>query len=640
MASSSAAHFGVPFSATDDEIRAHFEDVSVPTLLLSCVHMARDSAERERLLDGPVRPGGAMLNEIQGYLCEDDLATLRATAYDVIRDYRDRGCPEPAPLDSTTVKRMMDWIIGNPVPDEYVPMMLEELGLSDPDPRAVAPHDVPEGFSAVVIGAGMSGLLAAIRLGQAGIPYVVVDKNAGPGGTWFENTYPCARVDVGNHFYCYSFEPSDHWTEYFAQQPEILAYFTGVMEKYDVARHVRWSTEVVGAAWDEATSRWHTELDDGTMLTSTVLISAVGQLNRPHVPDVPGEFEGPAFHTARWDHSVDLTGKDVVMIGAGATGFQVAPAIADRVGSLTVIQRSAQWMFPNPNYHEPVGDGMRWALRHLPGYARWFRFLIFFPGCDAGLAAAKVDPDWRSQQRSVSEINDFARMMFAEWIESQVADDPELLAKVLPDYPATGKRTLQDNGSWLQTLKRDNVELVRAGIDRLEADAVVDSDGVRHRADVVVWSTGFRYNEPLTPLTIRGLGGVDLREHWGTRPRAYLGVTVAGFPNLFCLYGPGTNLASGGSIIFASECEVAYVMACLDGLLASGNTAMAPQREVYDDYYERTQAEMHTMVWASPHIEHNYYPNDDGEVHGLNPWRLVDYWEWTRKVDLAEYDLT
>ncbi|WP_323792732.1 NAD(P)-binding protein [Nocardioides sp.] len=242
-------------TVSDEQLRAHLEDVSVPTLLLSCVHVARDAAERDRLLDGPVRPGGSFLNEIQGFLTPDDLATLRATAYDVLRDWRDRGCPEPEPLDAPTVKRMMDWIIGAPVPDEYVAMMLEELGLDSPDPRAArvpAARDVPEGFSAVVIGCGMSGILAAIRLGQAGIPYTVVEKNAGAGGTWFENTYPGARVDVGNHFYCYSFEPSDHWTEYFAQQPEILAYFEGVMEKHDIARHVRFGTEVVGAEWDDA----------------------------------------------------------------------------------------------------------------------------------------------------------------------------------------------------------------------------------------------------------------------------------------------------------------------------------------------------------------------------------------------------
>lgn len=630
-------HAGLPFTDSDDEIRAALDDVSIPTLLVSCVHMTGDAS----ILDGPVRPGGAMLNEIQGYLSEHDKAAARELAFDVIRDYRDRGCPEPDPVDPALVKRMMEFVVGATVADEYVPMMLEELGLEGLDSRsnASAPN-VPDDFSVAIIGCGMSGLLAAIRLGQAGIPYVVLEKNDGPGGTWHENTYPGARVDVGNHFYCYSFEPSDHWTEYFARQPEILEYFTGVMHKYGVDRHVRWSTEVTGAAWDEDTASWTVELADGETLTARALVSAVGQLSRPHLPDVPGTFEGPSFHTARWDHSVDLTGKDVVMVGAGATGFQVAPAIAGDVGSLTVLQRTAQWMFPNPGYHDQVGDGMRWALRHLPFYARWFRFLIFFPGCDAGLAAAKVDPDWEPQRTSVSEINDFARMMFAEWIESQLPDDPELLAKVMPDYPATGKRTLQDNGSWLKTLTRDNVDLVRAGVSHLESDGIVDSEGTKHPADVIVWSTGFTYNEPLAPMAIRGRGGVDLREHWGTRPRAYLGVTVPDFPNFFCLYGPGTNLASGGSIIFASECEVRYTMACIEALLAGGHRTIEPRHSVYDDYYDRTQAEMRTMVWASPHIEHNYYQNDAGEVHGLNPWRLVDYWDWTRSVNLDEYELS
>ncbi|GEP35016.1 monooxygenase [Nocardioides szechwanensis] len=633
---------GLRFDDSDDEIRAALEDVSIPTLLVSCVHMSGDAS----ILDGPVRPGGAMLNEIQGYLSEEDKLAARELAFDVIRDYRDRGCPEPEPVDQSLVKKMMEFVVGAAVADEYVPMMLEELGLERLDTRADVSGNtgrvVPDDFSVVIIGCGMSGLLAAIRLGQAGIPYVVVEKNAGPGGTWYANTYPGARVDVGNHFYCYSFEPSDHWTEYFARQPEILEYFTAVMRKYGVDEHVRWSTEVTGATWDDETSTWVIDVggpDGRETLRARALISAVGQLSTPHVPEVPGSFAGPAFHTARWDHGVDLTGKDVVMIGAGATGFQVAPAIADTVGSLTVLQRTAQWMFPNPGYHEPVGSGMQWALRHLPFYARWFRFLIFFPSCDAGLAAAKVDPAWEPQQTSVSEINDFARMMFTEWIESQLPDDPDLLAKVLPDYPATAKRTLQDNGSWLRTLTRDNVDLVRAGVRHLEADGVVDSEGTKHHADVLVWSTGFAYNEPLAPMTIRGRGGVDLREHWGTRPRAYLGVTVPSFPNFFCLYGPGTNLASGGSIIFASECEVRYTMACIEALLNGGHRTIEPKLSVYDDYYDRSQAEMRTMVWASPHIEHNYYQNDDGEVHGLNPWRLVDYWDWTRTVDLDDYQL-
>lgn len=633
-------HAGLPFTAadaSDADIAAALADVSVPTLLLSCVHITGDAS----ILDGRLKPQGLFLNEVQGFMSEEDKAQARAFALGVIRDWRDRGCPEPAPIGPALLKRMMDWLVCESVPDEYVQMLLEEMELDGGDALKAAPVDsaAAAALPVVVIGCGMSGLLAAIRLQEAGFPYVVIEKNADVGGTWFENTYPGARVDVGNHFYCYSFEPSDHWTEFFARQPELQAYFRRVMEKHGVERHVRWNTEVTGAVWDDAAATWAVTLASGETLRARAVISAVGQLNRPYVPDVPGRFDGPAFHTARWDHSVDLTGKRVVMIGAGATGFQVAPAIADRVGHLTILQRSAQWMFPNPNYHAAVGPGVRWALRHLPFYGRWYRFLIFWPGCDKGLVVAKVDPEWEPQQRSISAANDFARLMFTEWITSQLGDRPDLVDKVVPDYPATGKRTLQDNGSWLATLKRPNVTLVRSGVARLEPDGVVDADGTKHVADVVVWATGFRVNDLLLPMTIVGRGGAELRERWGIRPRAYLGMAVPDFPNFFMLYGPGTNLASGGSLIFHSECEVRYVIQCLRLLAERGLATMEPRRDRDDAWYARCQDELKTTVWASPHIAHSFYKNAAGEVHGLSPWRLVDFWAWTRTLDPDDYIL-
>ncbi|MCW5889312.1 MAG: NAD(P)/FAD-dependent oxidoreductase [bacterium] len=632
-------HAGRPFTAEEagrETIAAALEDVSVPTLLLSCLHMSGDAA----ILDGPLRPQGLFLNEVQGFMSEEDKAAARAFALDVICAWRDRGCPEPEPIGPALLKRMMDWLACEDVPEEYVQMLLEEMELGGADARAAVPlADSAAAFPVVVVGCGMSGLLAAIRLQEAGFPYVVVEKNAGPGGTWWENRYPGARVDVGNHFYCYSFEPSDHWTEFFAQQPELQAYFQRVMEKHGVDERVRWGTEVVGATWDAAAATWEVALDSGETLRARALIGAVGQLNRPFVPDLPGRFDGPAFHTACWDHDVDLTGRRVVMVGAGATGFQVAPAIADRVAHLTVVQRTAQWMFPNPSYHAAVGPGVRWALRHLPFYGRWYRFLLFWPGCDKGLPAAKVDPSWEPQAQSVSPVNEMARLMFTEWITSQLADRPDLIAKVVPDYPATGKRTLQDNGSWLRTLVRPNVTLVRAGVARLEADGVVDADGTKHAADVVVWATGFRANDMLAPLRITGRDGADLHAHWGTRPRAYLGMTVPRFPNFFMLYGPGTNLASGGSLIFHAECQVRYVVQCLRALAERGLATLEPRQDRYDDWYRRCQEELRQTVWASPHIAHSFYKNAAGEVHGLSPWRLVDYWAWTRQPDWDDYVL-
>jgi 4-hydroxyacetophenone monooxygenase len=640
-------HAGTPFTDDDTAIAVALQDVSVPALLLSCVHIA--GAE---FLDGPLatlRPAGLFLNEVQGYMSEDDKAAARALALDVIRDYRGRGCPEPPPVDPTTLKRMMDWLVCEDVPAEYVPMLLEEMELSGHDERGAAAASDPADrarFPVVVIGCGMSGLLAAIRLHQAGIPYTVIEKNAGVGGTWWENTYPGARVDVGNHFYCYSFEPDDHWTEFFARQPELQAYFQSVMDRHEIAEHVRFNTRVARAAWNDASATWSVDIEgaDGTIetLTARAVISAVGQLNTPFIPEFEGaqSFTGPAFHSAAWDHDVSLAGKDVAMIGAGASGFQIAPAIAEEVRSLTVFQRTAQWMFPNPNYHEPVGTGVQWALRHLPFYARWYRFLLFWPGCDKGLAAAVVDPDWPDQQSAVSEANDMARMMFTQWITSQVGDDEALLAKVIPDYPATGKRTLQDNGSWLRTLTRDNVELVRTPIDHIEGGAVVTVDGDHHHADVLVYATGFRVNDMVSSFTVLGRNGIELQDWWENRPAAYLGMTVPDFPNFFMLYGPGTNLASGGSLIFHSECEIRYIMACLDLLITSNAKSMEPHRHRYDEWYERCQAELKKTVWAQPTIKHSFYKNTDGLVHSLSPWRLVDFWAWTRKPQPDDFVLT
>ena len=631
-------HAGQPFTTSDEEIAEALLDVSIPTLMLSLVHMSGDAG----LIRGELKPAGLFLNEVQGYMSEADKAAVRKIALEVIADYRDRGCQEPEPIGPELLQEMMQWLVCEPVPAEYVPMLLEEMELDGTDSRAVlgTPAD---NFPVVVIGCGESGLLAGIRLKEAGIPFTIVEKNEGVGGTWWQNSYPGARVDVGNHFYCYSFEPTDQWTHFFAEQPELQAYFQTVMDKYDIGRHVLWETEVTEASWDDDIATWSVTARDRTGVTTTLtaraVISAVGQLNRPHLPDIEGQrgFAGPAFHSSDWDHSVDLRGLRVAMIGAGASGFQIAPAIADEVESLTVFQRTAQWMFPNPNYHAEIGPGVQWALRHLPFYGRWYRFLLFWPGCDKGLEAARVDADYPDQQKAVSEINEITRIMFTEWIASQVGDDPELLAKVVPGYPATGKRTLQDNGSWLRTLTRANVELVRAGIDHIESDAVVTEDGTRYPADIIVYATGFQANKMLWPMTIRGRDGELLSERWGQRPSAYLGITVPGYPNFFCMYGPGTNLAHGGSLIFHSECQMRYITECLELLINGGHACLEPREDKATEWHERSQAEMRKMVWSQPSIKHSFYKNSFGEVHILSPWRLVDYWSWTREPNRDDF---
>lgn len=636
-------HAGELFTDDDDAILAHLEDVSIPTLLVAMVHITGDPS----WIRGDLKPQGLFLNEVQGFMSEEDKAEARRRAAPVIAAFRDGGFGLPPPPSPELVREMMSFLACEEVPDDYVELMLEELELDGRDLRRVdlaAGDDAKQAFPVLVIGCGQSGLLAGIRLQEMGLPFTIVEKNEGTGGTWWENSYPGARVDVGNHFYCYSFEPSDHWTEYFAQQPELARYFDDVMRRHGIDRHVRWGTEVVRAEWDEASATWQVTVrtTDGTeeVLTARAVISAVGQLNRPYLPEIPGmhDFTGPWFHSARWDHSVDLAGARVAMIGAGASGFQIAPTIAPDVEHLTIFQRTAQWMFPNPNYHAKVGDGMRWAMRHLPYYGRWYRFLIFWPASGRSLEGSRIDPSHPDQHKAVNATNELTRQMFTQWIESQVAD-PELLAKVIPDYPATGKRTLQDNGSWLQTLQRENVELVRDRIERIEPDAVVTADGVRHEVDVIVYATGFQVNRFLWPMEIIGRDGVALHEQWGggEDASAYLGITVPNFPNFYCLYGPGTNLAHGGSLIFHSECEMRYISGCLKLLVKGRHRAMEVRKDVHDAYEEKHQAEINQMVWASPTIRHSFYKNSKGVIRSLSPWPLADFWAWTREPEPGDY---
>ena len=634
----------LPITEDDAFLERALRRASIPTLMMSLVHLTGD----ETLLDGPIRPGTAVMGDVDGGLTDEDKASVRARALDALRAYRDRGGTLPPPPARDTIRRMMSFMVGQDVPDEYVPMMVEELALDGTDQRDVAWDDVPAAaradFHVVVIGAGMSGILTAIKLEQAGVPYVVIEKNDAAGGTWHENSYPGCRVDVANHFYCYSFAPNPGWTEFFSRRDEIREYFERCTHEFGIRDRIRFRTEVVSATWDDTRSRWSIRTRDADgredTLETNAIVSAVGQLNRPKIPEIAGldSFTGPMFHSAQWRHDVDLTGQRVAVIGTGASGFQLVPEVAKVASRLFVFQRSPQWMSPNPRYHAKVSAEKTWLLQHVPFYGRWYRFLLFWPGSDGLMPSLVVDPKWPHQERSVNELNDLTRVYFTDYMKQQVGDDPGLLAKVVPTYPPFGKRMLQDNGTWLSTLKRQNVELVTDGIREITPRGVRTADGVEREIDAIVFATGFHANRFLWPMEIRGRGGVSLRERWGDDPQAYLGITVPDFPNLFCLYGPGTNLAHAGSIIFHSECQVRYVLGCLAALLREGRAAMDVKRAVHDAYYERFEARHRELVFSHPGTT-SWYKNAAGKVTTTSPWRLVDYWGWTKAPNLDDYEL-
>jgi 4-hydroxyacetophenone monooxygenase len=376
------------------------------------------------------------------------------------------------------------------------------------------------------------------------------------------------------------------------------------------------------------------------VLEARFVISAVGALNLPRMPDIPGmaSFAGPSFHSARWPADLDITGTRFALVGAGASGFQIAPTIADRVESLTIFQRTAQWIIPNPMYHAQVPPGDQWAQRHLPFYGRWFRFLMTFPGIASGMEQYRVDPQYQASTGvAVNPTNEQRGEMLSAWMHSLLAGRPDLIEKSTPDYPPMGKRVLQDNGSWLRCLAEPNVELVRTAIDKIVPEGVVTADGTLRAVDVICYATGFRHSDFLADIDVIGRGGVQLREQWGQEATAYLGITIPNFPNLFCMYGPGTNLAAGASLFYHSEFQIHYAMDAIHRVIESGASCIEVRLDAHDEYAERHQTEIGHMVWAHPSITHSHYKNAQGKVFTLSPWPLYQYWDWTRAIEPDHY---
>jgi 4-hydroxyacetophenone monooxygenase len=577
-------------------------------------------------------------------------AELRQAVIDILIEYANSGRPLPATPPLELLPKMLDTCTGQRVPPEYRPVVLEEMNLTEDDLKTVRWRKAPaakhlETFQVLVIGAGFSGVAMGIKLKEAGIPFTIVEKNEQFGGTWYENSYPGCGVDTANHFYSYSFNINHDWDHFFAKRDEIFHYIRRTADAHDLAKHVRFNEEVSSAVWDQSKALWRvsTRTASGTVnqLTARFIVSAVGQLNRPALPDIPGlaDFEGPSFHTARWNHEADIAGRKVGMVGTGASGMQVGPAIAPIVEKLTIFQRSPHWAMHNPLYFETVTDEKKWVLKNIPFYAKWFRFQLFWSSSDGFHPNLRIDPSWPDQKRSINLENAKLREQLEAHIAKELGGDPELIAKATPDFPPYGKRMLRDN-HWYRMLTRANVDLVTDPIDHIEKDAVITKDGVRHPLDVLVMATGFQARRMLTPMHVEGRSGRTLRDVWGEDdPRAYLGITVPGFPNFFLIYGPNTNLAHGGSAVFHSECQIRYTMQALRELLESGKAALEVRPEPYQGYQDKVDTALRSMVWSHPGVT-SWYKNQSGRVTQTSPWRLVDYRNLTAEFNPADYVLT
>lgn len=626
----------------DQAITRFLEAADIPALVLALVHMTGDMG----LIRGDIRPLMEFLNPDDG-LTDKQRSDVKTLAADVLAKHRDDPKPFYMPTDSE-LGEMLAFLVGKPVPDEYSEFLTSELSLHGEDPYAqptieTVDATARENYRVLIIGAGMSGLLSAIRLKEAGIGFDVVEKNSDVGGTWHENTYPGCRVDSANHVYSYSFRPKD-WPQHFSNQQILKQYFSETADEYSLREHIQFETEVVSARFDEAEGVWQVITrgadDKERTRTADAIISAVGQLNQPAYPDLPGldAFKGPAFHSARWQHEVDLTGKRVGVIGTGGSAFQFVPHIAEQAESVTVFQRTAPWIVANEDYFKEVPTEKHWLLRHVPFYAKWFRFSMFWRTAEGLLEAVTADEGWNRPEESVGEANQMFRDALIENLKVQLADRPDLLEKCTPQYPPGAKRALIDDGKYLQSLKRENVELLTESIDRVTGKGIRLASGEEQEFDVIIYGTGFKASSFLHPMRITGLDGIELHESWAGEPRAHKGVAIPGFPNFFCCYGPNTNIVVNGSIVFFSECEVRYILGCLALSMENGGKALDVKRDVHDRYNEWIDAGNAGMSWGQSGVN-SWYKNASGRVTQNWPFTLLEFWQQTRAPDADEFDL-
>ncbi|MBS0278100.1 MAG: NAD(P)/FAD-dependent oxidoreductase [Proteobacteria bacterium] len=630
----------------EDLLELGLMQAHLPALLMALVHVTGDAS----LLDEFPRPVYDFFAEgrLGGYN-EETQSRLRARAKAAIEAYLVNGQTLPPAPSPATLHKMMNFVAGVDIPEHYLPFMEEELGISGED--AKHPHwESPKLQAArkdmrvVVIGAGMSGILSAIRLQQAGIAFDVIEKNPDVGGTWLENTYPGCRVDNPNHMYSFSFEPNHDWPYHYSTQDVLLDYFRRTADKYGLRKHIRFGTQVLETRFDEKTAKWHVTIKDKSgkeeTLVADAVISAVGQLNQPKMPDIPGvgSFKGPAFHSATWRHDVDLKGKRVNVIGTGASAFQFVPEIAPDVKELKVFQRTPPWLGPTPDYHDKVGEGKKWLLEHVPFYAKWYRFWIFWMMTDGIYEFVKTDPTWNGSPNAVSPNNALLREMLTAAIKPQTDDAPWLFDKIIPDYPFGGKRSLRDNGKWVEALKRPNVALVTEPIAEINATGVKTKDGKQYDSDVLIYGTGFHASNFLRTFKVYGRGGQELHDRWNGDARAYLGMTVPGFPNFFMIYGPNTNIVVNGSIIFFSECSVRYIIGCLRLLAETGSATLEPKEKVHDTFNARVDEANKMMAWGAPQVT-SWYKNATGRVSQNWPFPLVEYWSATLNPNPNDFEL-
>ncbi len=478
----------------------------------------------------------------------------------------------------------------------------------------------------LIVGSGFAGLGMAIRFRKQGVDdFVIIESADDIGGTWRDNTYPGAACDVPTHMYSFSFEPRTQWKRLYSYQPEIFDYLLELTDKYALRPNIDFGVRMTGAHWDDKSCTWRVTTVDGVDYVAQYLVSAIGALHIPSIPDLPGldDFDGPVFHSSRWDHDVSLAGKRVAVIGTGASAVQFIPRIVGEVESLTVYQRTPPWVLPRANVE--FGDRARQTFGNVPGARFLFRNLLYW-FAEMGAFAMTRRPSLLS--------------MVARMGKRHIADqitDPVLREKVTPTYRPGCKRLLGSD-QYYPALAEAKSEVVTDSIGSVSADGITTTDGSLREADVIILGTGFKVFDAYTDLDVTGRGGVDLTQRWRTEGvQAFLGITMADAPNAFFLLGPNTGLGHN-SIIFMIESQIRYAADAIIATAAQGASGLVPSRERQDRFNDELQTALSRSVWNTGGCE-SWYLDSQGKNRTLWSGFTWEYWLRTRRVDLDDFEL-
>jgi 4-hydroxyacetophenone monooxygenase len=575
-----------------------------------------------------------------GMADEADVTRLRAKAASYLKAYRDSGAGEVPTGSDDLLLKSLGLAAGVDIPAHEREMWLEEAcfdpwvrGLSWP--KAPTPDQLG-GFTVGVIGTGLSGLNAAVQLKRAGVPFVVFEKNEDVGGTWFENQYPGARVDTPSRGYTHSFGVTYAYPYAYCPRDENMKYMRWVADSFGIREHIVFNTEATSVIWDEADQMWEITArgpEGERKQRVNVVISCVGFLSRPQTPEIEGmeTFEGVACHTAQWPVGLDLTGKRVAVIGSGASGYQTTPEIAKAAAHTTLFQRNPSWCFEDPAYVKALPPQATWLDRNFPFYVNFARFRLSAQlAPDAVKIGARIDPDFEDEH-AVSAANKVVRERCIAFVRKKLEGRPDLIEKMIPINPPMSSRPIRIDvdDSIFDALMRDDVALVSDRIERITPAGIV-AGGVEHPFDVIVFATGFRANEYLWPMEVRGKGGVRVEELWAKDgPRAYLGAMLPGFPNLFMSYGPNSNNFGGFQVIDLLEIVTRFALQCVAGLITQDKRAVEVTTEAYWRFAKELDLEEKQMIYMDRRA-HNYYQNGAGRSCVNGPVDIRRMWRWLR----------